>query len=140
MTHTDESIMRIISERLEKHGFTESNKKPGLFFQKTNMATYYVDCRRSRTQYYGFLNDGDMKVEQSEIDERMKEVRLELASVGITDLTQFEEKADEGLTLEKEYACANCGNSSANTWNSNRLRCGECGHDTFKVTLKTKET
>ena len=97
----DDSIMQIIRERVGKHGYTESAKKPGLFYKNIyltdtdeNKITLYVDCRRSRTQYYGF--GGDEKLSQNIIDKAMKDIRLDLASIGITELEQFR-KVDEGF-------------------------------------------
>lgn len=87
----EDSIQRIITEKLLGHGYVESNKKPGLFYKANEIVKLFIDMRGSRTKYYGFTVKHNSVLDEEEGKEHFGKIRKELAAVGVEDVTRFDE-------------------------------------------------
>lgn len=99
MTFEDESVQRIIVERLECYGFYESKKKPGLFFKQTNSAKLFVDMRTNRTRFYGYTDPENEEISEENNSHlwirHFSGMNKELASIGVVRLEEFQEHDTE---------------------------------------------
>lgn len=101
MTSNDESIQRIITEKLGDMGFSESRNKPGLFWKSTPSAKLFVDMRGGRTRFYGFTKPEDHELSGEEHDTHFRRIKQSLAAVGMDSLEAFE--------TQEPKTCPHCG-------------------------------
>ena len=115
---------------LERHGFSESSSKPGLFYVKNETARYFLDMRTPKTKLYGFDMNNN-QIEQSTIDIILRKVKRDLAAAGCGRIEDYNADNERGLAEPVEQripVCKLCGNTLTVLCHSCGSRvCSSCG-------------
>jgi len=110
----EDSFMQIVREKLINFDFIESTDKPGLFFNSfmEERITYYIDMRRTPMRMYAYdrrTNKNGIAMPHDQVDEKLKEIKNKLITIGCEKLDWYDENKTTGKTIIKSNTCPHCG-------------------------------
>lgn len=90
----EDAFMNIVRQKLGEFDFLESTNSPGLFFNSFMIADriYFVDVRKDPIRLYGYQKiEGrkDVPIDQADVQEKLKEVKKMLITIGCKTLESF---------------------------------------------------